>query len=135
MGTWPPETPYLTVDIIIELPGGKIVLIERKNEPRGYALPGGFVDRGESVETAAVREAKEETGLDVTLVRQFHVYSNPDRDKRMHTASVVFIATASGEPVGADDAKHAVKVTRDDLPSPVVFDHSTILADYFSGRY
>ncbi len=105
---WPPKTPYLTVDIIIERQkdGRKqIVLVKRKNPPHGWALPGGFVDYGETVEEAAVREAREETGLDVRLKRQFHVYSDPSRDPRLHTVSVVFIAEADGEPQGADDAR------------------------------
>ena len=89
------RTPFLTVDLIIEMNGG-VVLIERKNPPPGWALPGGFVDHGESLETAAVREAKEETSLDVELVRQFHAYSDPARDARQHNATVVFIARARG---------------------------------------
>lgn len=101
-----PRNPYLTVDTLIETKGG-IVLIRRKNPPHGWALPGGFVDYGESVEHAARREALEETGLAVSLVRQFHTYSEPDRDPRHHTVSVVFIATATGHPVGADDAAEA----------------------------
>src|SRR3970040_128490 len=90
--------PLLTVDIIIEIASAHIVLIERKNPPHGWALPGGFVDYGESLETAAVREAKEETSLDVTLTEQFYNYSDPDRDRRHHTVSAVFIATAAGVP-------------------------------------
>ncbi|MCZ7585521.1 MAG: NUDIX hydrolase [Deltaproteobacteria bacterium] len=133
--TWPPKTPSLTVDIIIELRGGGIVLIERKNPPRGYALPGGFVDLGETVEQAAIREAKEETGLDVTLMRQFHVYSDPSRDDRMHTVSVVFIATAKGTPRAATDAKEVLIAYRDALPAPLCFDHERILNDYYSGRF
>ncbi len=127
------KNPVPTVDIIIET-GGGIVLIERKNPPHGWALPGGFVDYGESYEAAAVREAREETGLDVHLVRQFHTYSDPDRDPRQHTASTVFIATAQGRPKGADDAARADIFTRDNLP-PLVFDHARILADYFDNRY
>ncbi|MGR0481573.1 MAG: NUDIX domain-containing protein [Candidatus Electronema sp. V4] len=127
------RNPVPTVDIIIELPQG-IVLIERKNPPHGWALPGGFVDYGESFEQAAVREAKEETGLEVTLLRQFHTYSKPDRDKRLHTASTVFIAKAEGEPQGLDDALQAKIFRRDNLP-PLVFDHAQILADYFSRAY
>ena len=130
-----PETPFLTVDIIILLRDGGIVLIERKNPPAGYALPGGFVDVGETVEHAAIREAKEETGLDVTIMRQYHVYSAPDRDDRFHTVSVVFVASASGEPVGSSDAKSAIVVTRKSLPENLCFDHSKILADFFSERY
>ena len=132
---WKPRTPAVTVDIIILLRSGGIVLIERKNPPSGYALPGGFVDIGETVEEAAVREAKEETGLDVTLMRQFHVYSDPKRDDRLHTVSVVFIATARQKPRASSDAKKAIVVTRDSLPKRLCFDHETILADYFSGRY
>src|SRR5574341_351291 len=100
------RNPFLTVDILIEISGG-IVLIERKNPPHGWAIPGGFVDYGESVESAAVREAKEETSLDVTLTEQFYAYSDPSRDPRHHTVSIVFIATAQGIPRGADDAKVA----------------------------
>jgi 8-oxo-dGTP diphosphatase len=127
------QNPVPTVDIIIEIEGG-IVLIERKNPPHGWALPGGFVDYGESYELAAIREAKEETGLDVTLVRQFHTYSAPDRDPRQHTASTVFIASASGTPQGLDDALQASIFSRKNLPS-LVFDHALIADDYFSGRY
>ncbi|CAK8711987.1 MAG: 8-oxo-dGTP diphosphatase [Candidatus Electronema aureum] len=127
------RNPLPTVDIIIELEQG-IVLIERKNPPAGWALPGGFVDYGESYEQAAMREAKEETGLDVTLTRQFHTYSNPNRDQRQHTASTVFIAKADGQPQGLDDALQAQVFRRDTLP-PLAFDHAQILDDYFSDRY
>ena len=127
------KNPTPTVDIIIEIEGG-IVLIKRKNPPLGWALPGGFVDYGESFEDAAVREAKEETGLDVTLLRQFHTYSNPDRDQRQHTASTVFIAEAVGIPKGADDAEQARIFTRDNLPE-LAFDHALILRDYFEKTY
>lgn len=127
------RNPVPTVDIIIEINGG-IVLIERKNPPHGWALPGGFVDYGESFEQAAVREAKEETCLDVALVRQFHTYSAPDRDPRQHTASTVFVATADGLPQGSDDALQAKVFTRDLLPQ-LVFDHARILEDYFDNRY
>jgi 8-oxo-dGTP diphosphatase len=127
------KNPVPTVDIIIELSSG-IVLIKRKNPPHGWALPGGFVDYGESYEHAAVREAREETGLEVELVRQFHTYSNPDRDPRQHTASTVFIATADGIPKGGDDALQAKIFNRENLPK-LVFDHQTIVEDYFSGKY
>jgi len=127
------KNPVPTVDIIIEV-GGGIVLIERKNEPHGWALPGGFVDYGESYESAAVREAKEETGLDVVLIRQFHTYSKPDRDPRHHTASTVFIASATGTPKGMDDAIQARVFKQNNLPD-CVFDHAAIVEDYFSGRY
>ena len=125
------RNPAPTVDIIIEI-GEAIVLIERKNPPPGWALPGGFVDYGESFEDAARREAKEETGLEVQLVRQLHTYSHPGRDARQHTASTVFIATASGQPLAADDAKAARLFSLQDLPA-LAFDHSQILADY--GEY
>ena len=125
-----PVTPLLTVDIIIRFQNG-IVLIERKNPPPGWALPGGFVDVGESVETAAIREAKEETSLDVKLIELFHVYSDPARDPRFHTASVVFIAAGTGVLKGADDARKAAVFTADDLPALIAFDHGKILKDYF----
>lgn len=124
------KNPLPTVDILIEI-GGGIVLIERKNPPHGWALPGGFVDYGESLEQAAVREAKEETSLDVKLVEQFHTYSDPKRDPRHHTISTVFIATASGTPRAEDDAKAARIFREGDLPAPIVFDHARILSDYF----
>jgi 8-oxo-dGTP diphosphatase len=126
------RNPLLTIDIIIELAGGDIVLIERKNPPHGWALPGGFVDYGESIEHAAVREAKEETSLDVTLTEQFYTYSDPARDIRHHTVSTVFIARADGVPRGADDAKVARSFRQDNLPTPLVFDHARILRDYFA---
>ncbi len=122
------RNPTPTVDIIIEI-GQRIVLIERKNPPPGWALPGGFVDYGESFEDAARREALEETGLQVQLLRQLHTYSAPGRDARQHTASTVFIATAAGTPVAADDAQHAALFTLAELP-PLAFDHALILADY-----
>ena len=127
------KTPLVTVDIVIEIDRG-IVLIERKNPPHGWALPGGFVDYGESLEQAAVREAKEETSLDVALIEQFHAYSDPSRDPRHHTISTVFVARASGTPKGADDAKRAELFTESGLPAPVVFDHAQILRDYFHYR-
>jgi 8-oxo-dGTP diphosphatase len=125
------RNPLPTVDIIIELTGGGVVLIERKNIPHGWALPGGFVDYGESLEAAAVREAKEETSLEVQLIEQFYSYSDPSRDPRKHTISTVYIATAQGIPQGADDAKRAKIFTKGQLPNPIVFDHPRILSDYF----
>jgi 8-oxo-dGTP diphosphatase len=125
------RTPLVTVDVIIEV-GGGIVLIERKNPPHGWALPGGFVDYGESLESAAVREAQEETSLNVQLVEQFYTYSDPKRDPRHHTVSTVFIARAEGVPHGADDAKSARVFTSEDLPDPLVFDHPQIVRDYFA---
>jgi ADP-ribose pyrophosphatase YjhB (NUDIX family) len=124
------KNPLPTVDIIIEVVGG-IILIERKNEPFGWALPGGFVDYEESLEQAAVREAFEETGLNVRLTQQLKTYSDPDRDPRHHTISTVFIATADGLPNAGDDAARTDVFTRHNLP-PLVFDHAKILADYFS---
>jgi ADP-ribose pyrophosphatase YjhB (NUDIX family) len=126
------SSPLLTVDIIIELADGAIVLIERKNPPHGWALPGGFVDYGESIEHAAIREAREEVSLDVTLTEQFYTYSDPHRDPRHHTVSTVFIATADGVPQGADDAKTARGFRENNLPAPLVFDHPRILRDYFT---
>jgi len=123
------RNPKPTVDTIILLPGDRLVLIERKNDPPGWALPGGFVDEGETLEAAAVREAREETGLDVTLVEQFHAYSDPRRDPRQHTISTVFIGRAAGEPVGGDDAARAQAFAWTALPSPIAFDHGEIIAD------
>ncbi len=128
------RNPLPTVDIIIECAGG-IVLIRRKNPPLGWALPGGFVDYGESLEQAAVREAKEETGLDVKLKRQFHTYSDPKRDPRHHTITTVYIAEAKGNLQAGDDAKAAAVFTEKNLPEDIVFDHRDILQDYFTGRY
>ncbi len=129
-----PRNPLLTVDAIIEVDGG-IVLIMRKNPPHGWAIPGGFVDYGESLEDAACREMKEETCLDVRLLRQFHTYSDPGRDPRHHTVSTVFIATATGTPVAADDAKEIGVFSRDNLPEEIAFDHRQILEDYFNKKY
>ncbi|MFQ5681901.1 MAG: NUDIX domain-containing protein [Candidatus Binatia bacterium] len=129
------DAPLLTVDIIIEFKDESgIVLINRKNPPFGWALPGGFVDYGESVEMAAVREAREETSLNVLLIEQFYTYSDPSRDPRHHTVSTVFIATAGGIPKGGDDAQEARIYTEEHLPNPLVFDHAQILRDYFRYR-
>jgi 8-oxo-dGTP diphosphatase len=130
-----PRNPYPTVDIIIELPGG-IVLVRRKNPPPGWALPGGFVDYGESVERAAVREAREETGLEVTLTDLLGVYSGPDRDPRFHTISIVYIAAAGGGavPEGGDDAAQARVFGLDALPEEIAFDHRQVIADYVAFR-
>lgn len=126
------RNPVPTVDIIIEIEN-KIVLIERKNPPFGWALPGGFVDYGESFETAALREAKEETGLEVTDLRQFHTYSDPSRDERFHTASTVFTGKAEAHPVAGDDARQAALFTQQTLPE-LVFDHALIVSDYFKAK-
>jgi len=114
----------------MDRPSRPIILIERKNPPLGWAIPGGFVDYGESVETAAVREAKEEIGLQVELIEQFHVYSAPNRDPRKHTLSIVFLATATGEPQAADDAKTLNIFNLWEIPSNLCFDHDQILRDY-----
>jgi 8-oxo-dGTP diphosphatase len=127
-----PRNPVPTVDIIIELDSGGIVLIKRKNPPLGWAIPGGFIDYGESAEDAALREAQEETTLKVQLIELLHVYSDPKRDPRHHTISTVFIAKASGIPHGADDAAEAQVFTEGNLPTPFAFDHAQILQDYFT---
>jgi ADP-ribose pyrophosphatase YjhB (NUDIX family) len=127
------RNPLVTVDIIIEI-NDKIVLIQRANPPYGWALPGGFVDYGESLESSAVREAKEETSLDVTLQEQFHTYSDPDRDPRHHAVTTVFIGKGIGTPKPADDAKRLGVFARNDLPEPIVFDHRKIIDDYFRFR-
>ena len=122
------RNPKPTVDVVIAVAGG-IVLIRRKNPPHGWALPGGFVDEGERVEVAAIREAKEETGLDVTLDELLYVYSDPSRDARMHTVSVVYTGHATGTPVGLDDAAEARVFSFDALPADIAFDHAEILQD------
>jgi 8-oxo-dGTP diphosphatase len=128
-----PKTPLLAADVIIELvdrPDRPIVLIERKNPPLGWALPGGFVDVGESVPCAARREAHEETGLAVQLVALLGVYSDPERDPRGHTVSAVYVVSARGQPRAADDARAVRVVGLDELPAELAFDHAQILADY-----
>jgi ADP-ribose pyrophosphatase YjhB (NUDIX family) len=136
------RNPFPTVDIIIEMASGSdeplartennsIVLIKRKNTPYGWAIPGGFVDYGESLESAAVREALEETSLEVELLYQLGAYSDPARDPRHHTISVVFVARATGEPEAADDAKDIGVFTRSSLPDNMAFDHAKIIQDYF----
>jgi len=126
--------PFVAADAIIELPDRRIVLIERGHPPAGWAIPGGFVEYGESLEAAAVREAREETGLEIELLDLLYVYSDPARDPRHHTVTAVFIARAEGHPVGADDAASAIAVGEDTLPSPLAFDHARVLADYFRFR-
>jgi 8-oxo-dGTP diphosphatase len=131
-----PITPAVAVDVVIELvdrPGRPIVLIERKHPPSGWALPGGFVDVGETVEAAAVREMREETGLDVELGPLLGVYSDPARDPRGHTVGIVFVGRARGEPRAADDAR-TVAVVDPRSPPPLVFDHGRIVADYLAWR-
>jgi ADP-ribose pyrophosphatase YjhB (NUDIX family) len=132
------KNPFPTVDIIIEIEAGGgeagIVLIRRKNEPLGWAIPGGFVDYGESLEDAAVREAKEETGLDLHLVRQFRTYSDPKRDPRFHSISTVYIAKAHGVSEAHDDAQDVGIFGHHNLPQDIVFDHRKILEDYFRDK-
>ena len=129
------KNPIPTVDIIIEVQreDGKegIVLIKRKNPPHGWAIPGGFVDYGESLEEAAVREAKEETSLDVQLKKQLHTYSDPDRDPRQHTISTVFVASARGRPKAEDDAQEIGIFTKEEINFSIAFGHNKILTDYF----
>ncbi len=125
------RNPIPTVDIIIEVESKGIVLIKRKNPPPGWAIPGGFVDYGESLEKAAVREAKEETNLDVNLVRQFHTYSDPRRDPRHHSISTVYLAKAKGTPQAGDDAAAIGIFTESNLPDDIAFDHRSILQDFF----
>ncbi len=126
-----PTTPLIAVDVIIEYQDG-IVLIERKNEPYGWAIPGGFVDVGEPLEVAAVREAREETSLEVELRELLYVYGKPNRDRRGHTVSIVYIAEGKGKLKAADDTKGARVFYYEDLPTLLAFDHREILADYFT---
>lgn len=129
------RNPFPTVDIIIEMGRNCVVLIERKNPPYGWALPGGFVDYGESLEEAATREALEETSLVIKNLRQFKAYSDPSRDPRHHTITVVFVAEADLEkgpsvPVASDDAQNCSLFDLDALPEKLAFDHKKILEDY-----
>lgn len=133
MPNYRPETPLLAADAIIELkdkPGRPIVLIERKNPPYGWAIPGGFVDVGERLEVAAIREAKEEVTLDVQLKALLGMYSDPARDNRGHTVTAVYVAEAEGEPKAADDAKNLAIFEMDNLPDELAFDHAQVLEDY-----
>lgn len=128
-----PVTPLLAADALIELvdrPGRPVVLIKRRNPPYGWAVPGGFVDVGESVERAAVREAREETGLEVRPRVLLGIYSDPARDSRGHVATAVYVAEAHGEPVAGDDAGEVGVFPLDALPHPLAFDHARVLADY-----
>jgi 8-oxo-dGTP diphosphatase len=129
------EQIRIAVDVIIEMEAATIVLIDRRYPPLGWALPGGFVEYGETLEEAAVREAWEETSLRVELVRQLHTYSDPARDPRQHTISTVFVGRGRGTPRARDDARDIAEFRRDSLPHPLAFDHERILADYFDGRY
>jgi ADP-ribose pyrophosphatase YjhB (NUDIX family) len=129
------RNPSPTVDLIIEFKTARgqdgIVLIKRKNPPPGWALPGGFVDYGESLESAAVREAREETSLDVKLLRQLHTYSDPGRDPRKHTITTVFVARGRGTPEARDDAGNIGVFAKREIDFPLAFDHRKILDDYF----
>lgn len=127
-----PVTPLLTVDVVVELPSQGVVLVERRNPPHGWALPGGFVDRGEGCEAAAAREVREETGLEVENLKLLGVYSDPARDDRFHTCSVVYSAVAAGPIQAGDDAASARAFARHDLPPSLCFDHGRILADHFA---
>jgi len=127
--------PYVTTDIIIEIEGKGIIVIERTNPPFGLALPGGFVDRGESLETAARREAKEETAMDLEDLKQFHTYSDPSRDPRFHTVTTVFTAKGAGTPCAGDDAKGLKVVAFDELRKlSYAFDHNRVIDDYLRSR-
>ena len=131
------RNPAPTVDIIVELrdrPDRPIILIERLHEPFGWAIPGGFIDYGEAAETAGKREAMEEIGLEIELVELLGVYSDPARDPRQHTMSVVYIATATGDPKAGDDAKQVHIVNLCEIPANLCFDHGKILADYVKYR-
>jgi 8-oxo-dGTP diphosphatase len=130
-----PRPIRVAVDVIIEMEAGTVVLIGRRYPPLGWALPGGFVEYGETLEAAAVREAWEETSLQVELVRQFHTYSDPARDPRHHTISTVFVGRGRGTPRARDDAREIALYRLDGLPRPLAFDHERILADYRDGRY
>lgn len=128
-----PVTPLLAADALVELldlPGRPIVLIRRRNPPHGWAIPGGFVDVGETLEHAAVREAREEIGLDVTLSVLLGVYSRPQRDPRGHTVTAVYVAQARGMPVADDDAESVGLFKLDELPQNLAFDHQLVLSDY-----
>ncbi|OPL19780.1 MAG: hypothetical protein AVO35_02050 [Candidatus Aegiribacteria sp. MLS_C] len=129
-----PVTPLLTVDAIIEMDDGGIVLIRRRNPPEGWALPGGFVDPGESLAESVRREALEETSLDVEVLEMFHVYSRPWRDPRGDTVSVVYHCRASGVPHGGDDAASAVVFDPGSLPEDIAFDHGRILEQFLNWR-
>ena len=131
-----PDSPRVAVGAIV-IRNNKVLLVKRKQPPDEglWAIPGGRVKLGETLQKAAEREVKEETGLDIVNLRQFHTYSNPDRDPRHHTISVVFVAQARGEPKARDDAADIGMFTEDTLPEKLAFDHHQILNDYFSRKH
>jgi 8-oxo-dGTP diphosphatase len=129
-------SPRLTVDAIIDMGAGMIVLLERKNQPLGWALPGGFVEYGETAEQAILREVKEETGLEVEIIKQFHTYSDPHRDPRGHTVSVVFLVRGYGQALKSSEEASKIELFHQmNLPENIVFDHRDILMDYFYNRF
>jgi 8-oxo-dGTP diphosphatase len=128
------DQPRLTVDAVVQNSRGEVLLVMRRNPPHGWALPGGFVEVGETLETAVARELAEETGLEATSVRQFHTYSDPARDPRHHTVSTVFRVEAEGKPTPGDDAIEAGFFPAEALPSPIVFDHARIIEDVRRGE-
>lgn len=128
------KQPRLTVDVLVEDAAGRVLLVRRRNPPPGWAIPGGFVDYGETLEEAAIRELREETGLAVALTAQFHTYSDPARDPRHHTVTTVFLGRADGEPTPGDDALEARFFPPDAPPSPLAFDHAAVLEDLRSYR-
>ena len=127
------KNPFPTVDVIVEI-GNKVLLVKRRNPPHGWALPGGFIEYGESAEEAANREIFEEAGIHLTGLKQFRCYSAPKRDPRFHTITLVFSATSFDKPSAGDDAAEAALFDLDELPSPIVFDHIKILEDFFSSK-
>jgi len=127
------KNPFPAADVIVAI-GDKIVLIRRKNPPEGWAVPGGFIDYGETAEAAAIREIREETGLEISDLELFEVRSDPKRDPRFHTITVVFTASSTGTPRAGDDAAEAGLFGPDELPEPLAFDHAEVLRDYFSTR-
>lgn len=129
------DSPLLTVDAIVEMQPGQVLLVRRGHPPFGWALPGGFVEMGESLETAVRRELREETGLELQDLRQYQTYSEPGRDPRFHTVTTVFTAMAGGTPVAGDDAREARLFSLDALPPDLCFDHPRVLDDYRRGRF
>ncbi|NCN28108.1 NUDIX hydrolase [bacterium] len=130
------ELIRVCVDAIVDMGAGQILLINRKHAPEGWALPGGFVEAGENAEEAVIREVREETGLDVEIVKQFHTYTNPNRDPRGPSISVVFLTKGYGEPAKTTDETAGAELFHQmNLPENLAFDHRQILSDYFLERY